>query len=601
MSRDSGPWWVERPQLWLGGVLWVAFGAAVSILAASSIRLVQGLDEASHVLASANPWASPGYGIYFGYFLHPLWRIGQEHLFGFRLAGFAALALTVMVFFAFFRRLFLRLGGERPRPFWGAAICASFLIMAFSRYVVGMRTPNYDWVVLVGAMFFAAGWFAMETRRTSGFPWLAEGLCAFGLFTVGLGKWTVLPGYLLVLGVLVLWKNRSWEDRSRTVAGLIFWITLFGVGLVLYATLEGLAAAWKAGWIQISIHSHDRAWSRLPVDLLKFCWTLLRASPFVAALYGAVWAALYFSRQRKKPEPLQVAGLTFLFGLPLVGLRGHFIGGGEYFAKGVMVTAVWLLGVLFMARPKLADFRGEAQGTYARAVLLLLALPWLNGVGTATSMVDYQGYGLIFPVAAAWLILGRAQQGGLPSWCVAAAILTIGVTHAARVATSTLNVHRLGSAWVEAPWIETGPEQGKFRHYPAAVNGLKEISGVMERNGYRPGEPILGLTDLPGLVYFLGGVSPGVCWYQSYRFPESYEGVRKNLENIPPEILRKCWAVFREKNKTSEALELVWPRDTGVPLPVRLEPDSVFLWPWEPEQRKMQPVRLYRPALPGGT
>ena len=587
----------ESLALWLGWILGLSFLFSAGVLAVSSNRLVQGLDEASHVLTSANPWASPAWGIFFGYFLHPLWELGQGSLLGFRLAGFIALTATTLIFVFFFAGFLRRTGIGKPLGPWIPAIGASLLILAFSRYVVGMRTPNYDWVVLVGGLFFAAGWLAIETRTRPGFPFLGEALCAGGLTTVLMGKWTALPGYALLLVWLLLWRKGP-AQRSRRVAALCGWGLVFAALFIGYVTPEGIAAVVRAGWIQVTIHSHDGAWSRLPWDLLKFSWTLLRALPYVAGLYGLIWAVLYFSRGRSKPEPQLVNGLTFLLGLPLVALRGHFTGGGEYFAKGVMVTAVWFLGVWFMTRSCRENSPEPANAAFSRVFWMLMALPWIHGLGTATSMVDYLGYGLVFPAAAAWMMLLRATSGGLPSGCVAAAFLTLGVTHAARVATSTFHVHRLGSAWAETRWIESGPEKGKFRHYPSAVAALAEISQVMEKNGYRLGDPVLGLTDLPGLVYFLGGVSPGVSWYMSYRMGESFDGVRRNLENIPPKTLEKCWVVFRAKNKKSEALDLIWPSQTGIPLPEAI--GAVLVWPWEPREKQLEPVTVYRPARLGG-
>jgi hypothetical protein len=271
----------------------------VGVLAFSSNRLLQGLDESFHVLSSAHPWASPAVGIFFGFYLHPLWVLGQEQVLGFRLVGFAALSLATLVFGFFFVRLLRQLDLRTPIRPWIPAVTFSLLIMAFTRYVVGMRTPNYDWVVLVGGMLFAAGWFAIEAGAKPGFPCLAGGLCAFGLLSVGMGKWTALPGYLVLLGLLLLGKSR--EGRIwRWVGGGAVWLMALAGLFVWYVTPEGIEAVIRAGKVQLAIHAHDRAWTRLPVDLLKFCWTMLRAAPYVAALYGAIGWVLY-RRQKQKP------------------------------------------------------------------------------------------------------------------------------------------------------------------------------------------------------------------------------------------------------------------------------------------------------------
>jgi hypothetical protein len=46
---------------------------------------------------------------------------------------------------------------------------------------------------------------------------------------------------------------------------------------------------------------------------------------------------------------------------------------------------------------------------------------------------------------------------------------------------------------------------------------FNQMTHLLAQGGFRPGDPILGLYDVPGLVYVSGGISPGMQWYFSNR------------------------------------------------------------------------------------
>ena len=78
--------------------LWLGVISAIGFLVASAPRGLDGTDEAAWVLCAANPWESPGWGIFFGFALHPIWNLGLNHLAGFRVAGILVLLAAAFVF-----------------------------------------------------------------------------------------------------------------------------------------------------------------------------------------------------------------------------------------------------------------------------------------------------------------------------------------------------------------------------------------------------------------------------------------------------------------------------------------------------------------------
>ncbi len=48
------------------------------------------------------------------------------------------------------------------------------------------------------------------------------------------------------------------------------------------------------------------------------------------------------------------------------------------------------------------------------------------------------------------------------------------------------------------------------------IDFISKSAAILKRNGFKPGDQLLSLYDLPGLVYALQGVSPGIPWYISW-------------------------------------------------------------------------------------
>lgn len=51
----------------------------------------------------------------------------------------------------------------------------------------------------------------------------------------------------------------------------------------------------------------------------------------------------------------------------------------------------------------------------------------------------------------------------------------------------------------------------------ATATFFTQLTHLLAQSGFRPGDPIVALYDVPGLVYASGGISPGIPWYFSNR------------------------------------------------------------------------------------
>ena len=74
---------------------------------------------------------------------------------------------------------------------------------------------------------------------------------------------------------------------------------------------------------------------------------------------------------------------------------------------------------------------------------------------------------------------------------------------------------------------------------------LEEVRHEFNQNGFKEGDPILGFFDCPGLVYFMGGRSPGHQWY--YIIPpgvdESMKANHYHLKRVDSQVLRDSFII----------------------------------------------------------
>jgi len=576
---------------------------ALALLVLSSNRGLELADEASWVLCAANPWASPAFGVFYGYLLHPVWLVCGEGVAGLRIAGYLLLSAAGLVFALSLARALPALGATRPSGarFW--LLLFSIWAGTLTFYSCGSRSPSYNWVLVAGSLVAASGWLRLESFTKPGAmplgPWLLLGT---GLFMVGMGKWIVLPGYLVLFTTLLFLRN-SPQGMIRdagvwaVVTVSLIAVTALGIGQ------EGIRTTLDSGWALASSGSQNKTLLFLYASgILKFAWQILRALLWVAGLVGILWLVGRW-RLGRAPSFSALEAAAFLAGAGLAFARGHGWGGGDTFAKGIMVTTVWLLGVFFAARPHLKQTGHPsppppADANARRSLLLLCLLPWLSGFGTATGITDFMAHSLVFLVAAGWIWLGRAEARGLPAFVLIAAVLGLGLIHASRAATSNWNNFRLGSVWAPMETVTVGPERGRLKLPARTVRCLEDIHRHLAEKGFSAGDPLIGVSDLTGLVYLLGGVSPGVCWYLGWNLPDVTACAKFALGGLDDATLRRSWLLLRVWETAPLRPEDFWPVRPG--LAARDTASAELRWP-HPEEMGLgitTPVRLYPPTSP---
>ena len=537
--------------------VWIALGFALLSHLWAANRGLEMTDEASYLLIALDPWGTRGHGTFHGFLLRPLYLLGGQSLVGLRWIGYATLLFGAWRLAGAVR---LRVGqGKSAEADFSAPV---LMVAAMTCYSAGMRTPCYNWMILVGAILAWSGWLRCGLNR------IAPLEMGFGLAVTVVGKWTATPFLVAVLLILSLFKkSHGWgPSRSDWVGASLVGLAA-AVGLLLYAGAEGIKNTLQAGVIAAqTIGSHG--WFIVP----KYAWEMFYYLYRVARAY--VWllpAILVFwwlaKRNPEKWKLERIAVILFTAGLALAAVRGWWRGGIEQFSKESVLAGCWLLGVawtVWVVRRK-ADSRRprndkEEEKSIPDLILWALVLtPFLCGIGTNTSIADYAGQGTVFFVAAGILMLGSLPAASIPS-IAAVSLAGLCLIQASRVSSSLLKMYRVGSVLEQTETVKVGPEAGQLKVDPKTFDQIEAIHQILCKEGFLAGTPIIGVDSLCGWIYLAGGTSPGVPWFQR----DQAEFGRQVLAQCDVRTLSSSWMWIRSSSQMKDP-SLWWPPQIPAP------------------------------------
>jgi len=540
------------------GLAWGALSVALASHLWAANRGLEMTDEASYLLIALNPWETLGHGSFHGFLLRPLYLLGGETIAGIRWAGYL---LVLAAAWRLAGAVRLRLGSGRDAL---AAFCAPVLMVAaMTVYCGGIRVPCYNSMILVGTLLGWSGWLRCGLSRWAGVE------LGLGFAVAVVGKWTAVPFLMgLWAGLSLIEKNSEWgPSRMDWIKSLLAGAAGLA-GLFLYAGLDGIHNTLQAGIIAAqTMGSHG--WFIVPKygwEIFYYLYRMGRA--FVWLLPGIL---LFWWLAKKNPNrwsTKKIATILFAAGLSLAAVRGWWRGGIDQFGKESVLAGCWLLGVVWTVwavgrragggrrKTEVGGQRTEggkrkAEGGRRKAVVSgrwpvlwgLVLTPFLCGIGTNTSIADYAGQGTVFFAAAGVLLLGR-----LPASTVATvggvALTGLCLLQASRVTSSLTDIYRLGSVLRQDEALRVGPEAGRLKVDGETRRQVESIHAILQREGFRSGDPVVGVDSLCGWVYLAGGSAPGVPWFQR----DQREFLRQILARCDVQVLKSSWIWIRSSS-----------------------------------------------------
>jgi hypothetical protein len=464
------------------------------------------------------------------------------------------------------------------------------MVAAMTCYSAGMRTPCYNWMMLLGGMLAWSGWLRYGLGRAAS---LEMGL---GLAVAMAGKWgSALVLVTLFAGLSLANQKTSFGPKPKDWGTAILTFAASAVVFGVYAGWAGIRDTLQAGLL-IAQTTGSHGWFIVPKygwELFYFLYRIGRA--FVWLLPAILFFWWLAKKNHEKWTTSRIATILFSGGLLLAAGRGWWRGGIEQFGKESVLAGCWLLGVAWTAwvvrsgadtRIKRIEGREQmmAEGVPSSVLWGLVLTPFLCGIGTNTSIADYAGQGAVFFVAAGILILGSLPAASFRA-VAAVSLAGLCLIQASRVSSSLLGMYRLGSVLEQNENLGVGPEAGRLQVDRNTRLQVETIYEIIRRSGFRPGTPVVGVDSLCGWVYLVGATSPGVPWV----FMDQKTYLSEVLKIIPAKLLGQSWVWIRSSSKLQE-IQSWWP-SRGIRFPKRQAGEISFS-----SDRGDEVLRLFSPS-----
>ncbi|MGY2133510.1 hypothetical protein ACW9KT_14875 [Hymenobacter sp. HD11105] len=391
------------------------------------------------------------------------------------------------------------------------------------------RTLSYNNLNSFLLLLGGAAMLQTLSRGPSGSIWLV----IVGIAT-GLDVFVKLSTSFLILGSELLLLIWCWQQQGVRVigkallmlglgiaAGLAFYFVRVQPPLVWYHNLtQEMSVIQTSGGYGIK----DLLPSYLKAARLTIRFMLYPMGPTLFLLIALAW---WWPRQ----SPLAVRRWSILISLlVLAGLytgwqaiRRHWYltgSGNDHQSLPLLLSSLVLAAGVLLVLPTIPAGTSQAK---APSQLLpvgcwLFALPFLASAGTGNDLrvnllIDAG------PWFAVLLLLTGLHSYRLPMWVNSSLLLLPAVWCAEQVVWGTLLTPyalRQPMSKQVVP-LQTAGLKTALLVDSATATFFNQLTYLLAKGGFRPGDPILGFYDLPGLVYVSGGISPGMQWYFSNR------------------------------------------------------------------------------------
>lgn len=516
-------------------------------LAWASTRGFNLTDEGYYLLASQHPadvlaWANAGH-----VYTAVLYRLGGGDVIALRRAGLVLLALGAHVLAGGIGAQLDRASPAAPRDRAERALGWAFLqVGTLFYYNLRLMSPSFNLVNAVG-LNLATGWLlgglaSWDGARAAGRAFAAAGaalgLSFFCKFSSGVG------GLVLATALLACWPATSPAARRRAVGALLGGFAAW-VGLH-FAVLQGPAAWWsmeRAGiaWLQAAA-----PWVGTTTALEGYAvgaWRILTSTTDVFARYLvaaplAVAAVAFAVRRRMAPAWSRSVVLAGAVGaLAAVSYAGAYHWRGGYW--GNRSITCYLGWMLVLAATTAASRLGAAPALgwprVTVVALVLAAVPLLGVVGTADEIEIVLPWYLTPWFGCLLVLLHALSRAHDDVVVVPLAVAVIAALTGSQIVARTTQPlwHNSSSVFAQTVSTPVGEPATTLGLAPILSRLVNDVRDAAAACGFEPGDEVLALYNLPGLVYAIGGRSPALPWFlhrPSFRFGDA--GTRRATEEV---------------------------------------------------------------------
>jgi len=435
-------------------------------------------------------------------------------------------------------RTFMLEPDARPRSELLSEACI-VVLGGLLAYTLFLATPSYNllnpWALTAACGCFASGLADLEEEDARGparVAWMAAaGLCIAVSF---FAKFPTAVSLLGLFGLALLsWPLGSARARALCLAAIGLGIGAMLLLYFLFAQSPGdLVRTFRSGASFVSVLGSNQRLGALARYCQEFgagvvtptvrgSWRLLAALAVPGLLLLAV-------RRRAASVALELVMCGVLvYAACKSALYQIGLDRSQYFFDLVRVDFGWLLLLSMTAIAwgvrsswRSDGFAPHALRSAAILALVLFALPFLGAIGSANYIFLSMPYSLA-PWFALFVLILRVMSGsrwrrliGLVGAAALCVLCAAQISAGALGAPYRLNTGLAGQT--EPTEIGSPPTSAFFR----------QLRAMAASNGFRPGDDVLAFLDMPGIVFALGGRSPGLPRYTS-----GYPGSEKVAED----------------------------------------------------------------------
>lgn len=432
-------------------------------------------------------------------------------------------------------------------------------------------TPNYNTMAGIGMLLSCGGIFAFfsnaDPRRSIAKAFVGILTIGCGLLLAFLAKGSSAVGIALVTMILIGACSLI-ALKEKIFFVVVVSMSVFAGGILLFFLIPSLSASWDFFIGSIVALSEGNGAREIIIrhwqESLEFAMRHVRS--FVLPILLAAGVGL-FARSRylvKIPDRKGKIVFWSVIGVLIVEIVLLIV--KDAFSAGIQGRSRSFIGYtsLFLVLLTLrVGLPGAAQTTSpyrlggSLILLIWLALmPFVTAAGT-THKIFINALLHVAPLAAAILLLAASLDKSLRRGIILpiVGLLILGLSFSQFITGFVLNPYRTAPKWAQTVPVEVGVPSTILKLDPASAECIEKTKAALSNAGFKPGDDVLALYGLPGLVYAVGGVSPKKPWFFDDHGQTGDEENLRALKKIPFQRVNASF-VFRSNVDSRVAHQL---------------------------------------------
>ena len=425
-------------------------------------------------------------------------------------------------------------------------------------------TPNYNTMAGIGMLLSCGGILAFfsnsDPRRSIAKATLGILTIGGGLLLAFLAKGSSAVGIVLISAILIGACNLI-ALKEKIVFAVVVSISVLGGGLLIFFLIPSLSVSWEFFLGSIVALTEGNGAREIIIrhwqESLEFAMRHVRSFMLPILLAAGV---SFFARSRflvKSSDRKESLVFWSIIGVLIAEVVLLIV--KDAFSAGIQGRSRSFIGYtsLFLVLLTLrAGLPGAAQTVSPYRLsgcvmfLVWLALmPFVTAAGT-THKIFINALLHVAPLAAAILLVAASVDKSLRRVIILpfAGLLVVGLSFSQFITGFVLTPYRTAPKWMQTVPVAVGVPETILNLDPASAECIEKTKAALADAGFKPGDDILALYGLPGLVYAVGGVSPERPWFFDSEGSSEDANNLRALKRIPKKRISKAYILLKDND-----------------------------------------------------